>query len=771
MSRRNGRHIMPPMESPLSGVQPLEPGDPAQIGAYRLLGRLGAGGMGQVFLGVSRGGRKVAVKVLRADLVTDAEFQARFAREVAAARTVNGFYTAPVVDAAPDANPPWMVTAYVQGPSLAAAVAERGPLSETEVRDLAAALAEGLASIHAGGLVHRDLKPANIILAADGPRIIDFGIARAVGASTMTAQGTIIGTFTYMSPEQVMGLAAGPQSDVFSLGSVLVFAATGHGPFEADSLPAITHRILSQPPDLTGLPEALHDLVAGCLTKDRAKRWSLDELLTRVAPADVSWGTMAPDHPATAFATPAPAAQSAAAQSAAAQSAAAPVLAPVLTPPALSLATQGLAPAGRPQAVGPASLMASPSNPPPPSVLFSTSGWMVAEIAFSPDGRLLAGSSSYGDSWRVFFWDTATQHFAGSAVDGKGGTPPKIAFSPDGQLLILKQPDATRLLSLMTYQFVSLSAGAAEYSWRKVRFSPDGRLLATLKELRRVSGFTGTQAHLWDVATLRPAGGPFKVDYVADDSNFAFSPDSRYLFYGHEGQGYLGDVTVPQPTLRKLRDLQGGLGKTSFSADGHLLATQGTKGNAVIVLDTAAQAPVMTLASDRELTRLEFSPAAPLLATAKVSAGNEAIGVCYLTAPAGAQSWPAPLAGQYTASPARLSGFQFPVGDLRFSPDGLFLAAASRVGSKGKQALVRIWAVGNTEPGGPLTLPGPVRMTFSSDSRFLAASCADQAVRLVSLRTASQVNVLPGANAAFSPSAQQLATTEPAGIRLWTLPE
>jgi WD40 repeat protein len=761
MSRRNGRHIMPPMESPMSGVQPLEPGDPAQIGAYRLLGRLGTGGMGQVFLGVSRGGRKVAVKVLRADLVTDAEFRARFAREVAAARTANGFYTAPVVDANPDATPPWMVTAYVQGPSLAAAVAERGPLSEPEVRDLAAALAEGLASIHAGGLVHRDLKPANIILAADGPRIIDFGIARAVGASTMTAKGTIIGTFTYMSPEQVMGLAAGPQSDVFSLGSVLVFAATGHGPFEADSLPAITHRILSQPPDLAGLPEALHDLVARCLTKDRAKRWSLDELLTRVAAADASWGSMAPDHPATAFDTSAPAAQPAAA----------PVPAPVSTPPALSLATQGLVPAGRTQAIGPASPMAFPGNPLPPSVLLGTSGWMVTEIAFSPDGRLLAGSSSYGDSWRVFFWDAATQHFAGSPVDGKGGTPPKIAFSPDGQLLIIKQPDATRLLSLMTYQFVSLFAGATEHSWRKARFSPDGRLLATLKELRRVSGFTGTQVHLWDSATLRPAGGPFKVDYVADDSTFAFSPDNRYLFYGHEGQGYLGDVTVPQPTLRKLKDLRGGSGKTSFSADGHLLATQGTKGNAVIVLDTAAQTPVMTLASDRELTRLEFSPAAPLLATAKVSGGEEAIGVCYLTAPAGAQSWPTPLAGQYTASPARLSGFQFPVGDLRFSPDGLFLAAASRVGSKGKQALVRIWAVGNTEPGGPLTLPGQVRMTFSSDSRFLAASCADQAVRLVSLRTASQVNVLPGTNAAFSPSAQQLATAEPGGIRLWTLPE
>jgi serine/threonine protein kinase len=181
------------MQFPTSGSQPLEAGDPVQVGAYRLLGRLGHGGMGQVFLGVSRGGRQVAVKVMRPDLVADPEFRARFAREVAAARTVNGFYTAPVVDAAPDATPPWMVTAYVQGPSLAAAVDEHGPLAEPEVRGLAAALAEGLASIHASGLVHRDLKPANIILASDGPRIIDFGIARPVGASTLTAQGTIIG--------------------------------------------------------------------------------------------------------------------------------------------------------------------------------------------------------------------------------------------------------------------------------------------------------------------------------------------------------------------------------------------------------------------------------------------------------------------------------------------------------------------------------------------------------------------------------------------------
>jgi WD40 repeat protein len=715
--------------------------------------------MGRVFLGVSRGGRKVAVKVLRTDLVTDAEFRARFAREVAIARTVNGFYTAPVVDADPEATPPWMVTAYVQGPSLAAAVADRGPLSELEVRDLAAALAEGLVSIHAGGLVHRDLKPANIILAADGPRIIDFGIARAVGASTMTAQGTIIGTFTYMSPEQVRGFAAGPESDVFSLGSVLVFAATGHGPFEAESLPAITHRILSEPPDLTGLPESLRDLVEGCLTKDRGTRLSLDELLTRVVAADAPSGLPARDHPATSLATPAPA------------PAAQPAPKPVLTPqPAPSLVTQGLAPAGGTHAFWSTAPMAHPSSPPLPSVILGTSGWIATEIAFSPDGRLLAGGSSYGGTWRVFLWDVSTQQLAGAPVDGQGSTSPKIAFSPDGRLLILKQPGSTRLLSLATRQFVSLSAGTPEHSWRKVRFSPDGSLVATVRELRRISGFAGAQVRLWDSVTLQPAAGPFKVDYVADDSTLSFSSDNRYLFSGHESQGFLGDVTAPQPALRKLKDLRGTSGRASFSADGRMLAVQRAEGNAVTVLDTAAQTLAATLSCDRELTRVEFSPAAPLLATAMVSGGNEAIEFWYLMASTAAQSWPTPFTGQYTATRARLAGFQLPVADLRFSPDGSFLAAASWASSKGKQALVRIWAVGNAEPGGPLHLPGPIRMTFSSDSRFLAASCSDQAVRLVSLRTATPVDGLPGSNAAFSPSSRMLATTEPAGLRLWALP-
>jgi hypothetical protein len=259
----------------------LQPGDPLKIGSYRLVGRLGAGGMGQVFLGTSPGGRKVAVKLIHPDHANAAQFRERFAREIEAARRVGGFHTALVVDADPDADPPWMVTAYIQGPSLQDAVAGSGPLGTTEVRALGAGLAEGLAAIHASGLVHRDLKPSNVILADDGPRIIDFGIARAVEASTMTTAGVVVGTFAYMSPEQVRGDPAGPASDVFALACTLAFAATGRPPFGSESIPTVVYRITSEPPDLTGVPEEGHlrQVIAACLAKTPVDRPSLVGIL------------------------------------------------------------------------------------------------------------------------------------------------------------------------------------------------------------------------------------------------------------------------------------------------------------------------------------------------------------------------------------------------------------------------------------------------------------------------------------------------------------
>ena len=192
------------------GLEELQVGDPPQIGPYLLLGRLGAGGMGRVFLGRSPGGRLVAVKVIRAELAGDPGFRARFAREVAAARRVSGVFTAPVVDADPAASLPWLVTGFVNGLSLSEAVHEYGALPVASVLALAAGLVEGLGAVHAAGVVHRDLKPSNVLLAADGPRVIDFGISQAVDATQLTRTGAVIGSPAFMSPEQVEGSAVGP---------------------------------------------------------------------------------------------------------------------------------------------------------------------------------------------------------------------------------------------------------------------------------------------------------------------------------------------------------------------------------------------------------------------------------------------------------------------------------------------------------------------------------------------------------------------------------
>ncbi|MFB9347369.1 LamG-like jellyroll fold domain-containing protein [Streptomyces heliomycini] len=261
----------------------LEPDDPHSVGAYRLLSRLGAGGMGQVFLGRSPGGRLVAVKVVHAELVRRPEFRDRFRREVQAARAVSGAFTAPVVDADPDAPLPWLVTSYIAGPSLEQAVVERGPFEAGAVLALAAGLAEALVSIHAANLVHRDLKPSNVLLAEDGPRVIDFGIVRSVEADSITGTGLVAGSPGFMSPEQVNGDTITPASDVFCLGAVLAFAATGVNPFGDGPTPALLYRVVHNTPDIGAVADpALHALIGDCLAKDPARRPTPREILTRV---------------------------------------------------------------------------------------------------------------------------------------------------------------------------------------------------------------------------------------------------------------------------------------------------------------------------------------------------------------------------------------------------------------------------------------------------------------------------------------------------------
>lgn len=269
----------------MEAVQALRAGDPERIGPYRVVARLGAGGMGRVYLARSKGGRAVAVKVVRPELAEDREFRQRFAREVAAARRVNGVFTAGVVDADARADPPWLATAYVPGVSLDAAVARHGAWEGGPVTTLAAGLAEALEAIHAAGLVHRDLKPSNVLLAADGPRVIDFGISTATGASSITRTGVMIGTPGFMSPEQLTGDPVGPASDVFALGAVLAFTASGTGPFGTGSAQGLMYRIVHGEPGLDEVPDPLRALVGRCLAKRPEERPGVDELLGELTDA------------------------------------------------------------------------------------------------------------------------------------------------------------------------------------------------------------------------------------------------------------------------------------------------------------------------------------------------------------------------------------------------------------------------------------------------------------------------------------------------------
>jgi eukaryotic-like serine/threonine-protein kinase len=278
-------------------MQPLEADDPRRIGPYRILRRLGVGGMGRVYLARSAGGRTVAVKVVHPHFSADEQFRERFRREVASARRAGTAprrpgdaegWTAPVLDADPDARTPWVATGYVAGPSLQQAVAEHGPLPEKSVRVLGAGLAQALRHVHGLGLVHRDVKPSNVMLTPGGPRLIDFGIARATdGTTSLTSTGVSMGSPGYMSPEQVLGSGASFPSDVFSLGAVLAYAARGEAPFPGESSAGLLYKVVHEEPELDGLSGELRELVVNCLAKDAAERPEPAQIAERLTGADI----------------------------------------------------------------------------------------------------------------------------------------------------------------------------------------------------------------------------------------------------------------------------------------------------------------------------------------------------------------------------------------------------------------------------------------------------------------------------------------------------
>jgi serine/threonine protein kinase len=398
-------------------VEPLADYDPRQVGGFRLQARLGAGGMGRVYLGYSPGGRPVAVKVVHPDLARDPEFMQRFRREVAAAQAVSDAYTAAVVGAGPDDSPPWLATTFVPGPSLADLVTRSGPLPEDAVWRLAGGLAEALEAIHAQGLIHRDLKPGNILVAADGPRVIDFGISRTTDGTVVTATRMTIGTPAYMSPEQAEGNPVGPPSDIFSLGSVLTFAATGSPPFGGGGeMFAVAYRVVNGQPDLSRVPVDLRPLAAACLAKNPVDRPSVRQLMRDVAVGaaahpDVRPGRFWPDRvsallESSAFTPdlPAPAPQTPVAGS------------PVAGSPVAGSPVAGSPVAQSPVAGSPAAQSATaPSSPAPRSTL-------------APGPALATEAAAFGGRWRGPRWLLPAA--LGVAVATGAGVAIALALSP-----------------------------------------------------------------------------------------------------------------------------------------------------------------------------------------------------------------------------------------------------------------------------------------------------------------------------------------------------
>lgn len=630
--------------------------------------------MGRVFVGVTPGGRKVAVKLVRPEYADDEEFRRRFAREVEAARKVGGFHTAQVVDADPGADPPWMALAYIPGPSLAGAVADTGPLDPAGVRALGAALAEGLGAIHARGLVHRDLKPGNVILAADGPRIVDFGLAYDEAMAAITVPGTVMGTPAYMSPEQHGGLRVTPAADVFSLGAVLVFAATGHGPFDGESASEIRNQVLNAQPSLAGLSGGLRAVLGRCLAKRPADRPALAGLLASLA-----------GQPA------------------------------VVAGEGGGAGSRGAGWAGGNARTKPGDWQ-GPTVTVGPRVTFTPDDRplegipaeaKVDEIAFSPDGRHLVAvtwrlqqgtraeqgtSAEQGTraEYSVIRWEVATGRWSTAwsrpAASLPGNLPGgQLAISPDGRFtaqclgreVLVRDTAAGKTLR---QRFSAPSgpppaSGAGTVPFRPA-FSADGSRLAMA---------TGTYVHVWDTVTLHRAVRPLR--HPAPVREVRFSPDGRFIATVSHGVPRAAirvwDVSGARPQDWEAGECDGADAPAPwFSPDGGLLAVIGElRGKApgsrlALLWDVPARKALgagQVIGEPRS-----FSPDGELLAT--IDRGS-------------VRFWElASLPGPGVVmreSPAVLAGQAGRIEAAAFSPDWQLMGAtATRVG---KPPVIRLW--------------------------------------------------------------------------------
>jgi serine/threonine protein kinase len=577
-------------------VGQLEADDPSHIGRFRLLSRLGEGGMGRVYLGASPGNRKVAIKVVHPRHASDPEFRRRFSHEVAAARRVGGFHTAAVVAADPDANPPWMATAYIPGPSLDDAIGQNGPLGETGLRELGAALAEGLSAIHACDIIHRDLKPGNIILAEDGPRIIDFGIAKTADANTsLTASNVVIGTLRYMSPEQLDGQPLTPQSDIFSLGAILAYAGTGHFPFGGSTILAIVAQILNHQPNLDPLTGDLRDVISDCLAREPSDRPSLAELLDRFTTPKAASGL-----PANGAATPVPPAPLPAGPSPA--NAKQPTRATVRMSSYVNTIISG--PNTRPPApppAPPAQVAHTPIREPwyrryrrllvmaiagavavagvaaglavfvfnkhPPTVSSATgsvaatlsgpTSLAASSVAFGPDGTLAIGDRL----GRTYLWNTATRKPGATLTAPSHEGVFSVAFGPGGILATGGNNGRTDLWNTRTGKHAGTFSDTSRQVVPSVAFGPGG-ILATA-QVKSIDIWNTATGNRTAVLTDPGSAGVFSV---------AFGPGGILAAGDDNGRTYLWNTSTKEIVATLADPASTGVNSVAFGPDGILAA-------------------------------------------------------------------------------------------------------------------------------------------------------------------------------------------------------
>ena len=678
----------------------LRPGDPSQVGSYRLIGRLGEGGMGTVFLGLSPGGRQVAVKLIHPGHASSTQFRERFAREIDAARRVGGFHTASVVDADPGADPPWMVTAYIPGPSLQEAVAQGGPFGLEQVCRLGAGLAEGLAAIHACGLVHRDLKPSNVILADDGPRIIDFGIARAAEASPMTTAGVVVGTYSYMSPEQLRGEVARPASDVFALGCTLAFAATARVTFGDDSIVTVMYRITTEPPDLTDLPDehGFRELISACLAKSADDRPSLATILTALAQTGTAAAVAAaevpdPDRgPVHESASPGPQYEQTRTMQTGDRTAPGQ--------PAPDQAAEPQHPGAEPTKTDTPAGDISPTAPAGPGERGSArpgsrrpvliaAGVVVGLVAIGLGILLSGGGPKPGHLAAARTSAHPTVHPTAHPT-GPGGSGP-----PSQPEAALHDPGGKNVFGVVFSSNTVLATGDSNgrtYLWDVA----NGKRLATLRDpnsagvngvafSRNGNSFATADAsgnvYLWDAATDKLTATLANVSAKGNDS-IAISPDGSFVAVGDaDGSTSLWDVATGHVNSAPSASLHDPAGKSvygiSFSPDGSFIAAGDTNGSTYLWnVATGKLIHVFRDPDSHGLYDVTFSPGGSLLAVSDTS-GSTGGGVVYL--------WNV-TSGKLTTTLQSFDDSDF--GDIAFSPNGRYLAAASTNGN------LNLWNVG-----------------------------------------------------------------------------